>query len=46
MRRRIKEKEGNPWDALKGIVRPGEQPFDFNALTLAHAWLVAVPLPD
>ena len=23
---------------------PGEQPFEFNALTLAHAWLVAVPL--
>ena len=29
---------------MRGIVRPGDQPFDFNALTLAHSWLVAMPL--
>ena len=49
MRRRIKKREDDkwdeePWDALKGIVPPGAQPFEFNALTLAHSWLVSAPL--
>ena len=30
-----------PWMGFAGIVSPGDQPpFEFNALTLTHAWMV------
>jgi hypothetical protein len=33
-----------PWMAYVGVVSPGEQPFNFNVLTLTHAWLVGIAL--
>jgi len=30
-----------PWDTYGGIVSPGDQPFEFNVLTLIHAYLVS-----
>ena len=29
-----------PWMTYAGIISPGEQPFEFNMLTLTHAWMI------